>query len=467
METRPEAELLSDLRPPEQLNPEADLLIINAGELVTMAGSPRRGARLKDVKAIKQGALAAYQGQIIDVGPTEEVLARVQTGPTTRVLDARGRAVIPGFVDPHTHLCFAGDRADEFAMRLQGATYVEIAQAGGGIMSTVKATRLSSEIALVDAGMKRLDAITLTGTTTVEIKSGYGLTTADELKQLRAIRQMASRHPLDIVPTFMGAHELPPEFKHDREGYVRLICEEMLPAVVAENPGSDAALVALLERAVGHQLPSERPLAVFCDVFTETGVFTVEESHRILQRARHLGLRPKVHADELTDLGGAQLAAEVGAISADHLLYASDAGLAAMAKAGTVAVCLPGTAFCLMTVPYANARRMIDQGCTVALASDYNPGSCPNYSMPFVITLACMHMKLDPSEALAAATINAAAAIGLESRVGSLEVGKQADIVILDAPSHRHIPYRMGQGVVSTVIKRGRLLVDEGRLLRR
>lgn len=444
MEVRPETQWLSDLRPPEQLAPEVDLLIINAGELVTMAGGPRQGARLADVRAIKNGALAAYQGIITDVGSTEEVLARVQTGPTTRMIDARGRAVIPGFVDPHTHLCYAGDRAEEFAMRLQGATYQAIAAAGGGIMSTVKATRQATEPALADLGLKRLDAIALTGTTTVEIKSGYGLTTADELKMLRAIREMAERHPLDIVPTFMGAHELAPEFREDREGYIRLICEEMLPLVMAEpNP------------------------AVFCDVFTEKGVFSVEESRRILLRAKQLGLRLKVHADELSDLGGAFLAAEVGAISADHLLFANEQGLAAMAQAGTVAVCLPGTAFCLMNVPYANARKMVDAGCTVALASDFNPGSCPAYSMPFIMTLACMHMKLDPGEALAAATINAAAAIGLENRVGSLEPGKQADVVILDAPSHRHIPYRMGQGVVASVVKRGRLLVEDGKLLRR
>jgi imidazolonepropionase len=445
VEARPQAETLADARPPEMLVPEIDLLIINAGELVTMAGGPRQGAAMKEVRAIPGGALAVQQGIIVDVGPTDEVLMRAQTGPNTRIIDARGRAVIPGFVDPHTHLCFAGDRADEFAMRLGGATYQEIAAAGGGIMATVRATREAGEAALVELGLKRLDALALAGTTTVEIKSGYGLTTADELKMLRAIRQMAVRHPLDVVPTFMGAHELAPEYRSDREGYVRLIMEEMLPQVVAQGQGS---------------------LAVFCDVFTEKGVFTVAESRRILLRAKELGLRPKVHADELSDLGGAALAAEVGAISADHLLYASEDGLRAMARAGTVAVCLPGTAFCLMNVPYANARRMIDLGLTVALASDYNPGSCPAYSMPFMMTLACMHMKLDPSEALAAATINAATAIGLEGRVGSLEVGKLADVVILDAPSHRHIPYRLGQGVVACVIKRGRLLVEEGRLLR-
>lgn len=467
MDPRTQAQTFADLNPPTDLHPEVDLLIINAGELVTMAGGPRKGARMKDIKAITGGALAAYQGHIVDVGTTEEVLARVQTGPTTRVIDARGRAVLPGFVDPHTHLCYGGDRADEFAMRLGGATYIEIAQAGGGIQSTVRATRQATEVSLVDSGLRRLDQLALTGTTTVEIKSGYGLTTEDELKQLRAIREMAVRHPLDIVPTFMGAHEFPPEYKQDREGYIRLICEEMLPLVAAESQGADTALVTLLERAVGRPLAADRPLAVFCDVFTEKGVFTPEESRRILQRGKQMGFRPKVHADELSDLSGAAMAAEVGAISADHLLYANEESLAAMAKAGTVAVCLPGTAFCLMNVPYANARKMIELGCVVALASDYNPGSCPTYSMPFIITLACMHMKMDPAEALAAATINAAAAIAQSHRVGSLEIGKQADIVILDAPSHRHIPYRMGQGVVASVIKRGRLLVDEGRLVGR
>lgn len=449
METVNQPHPVTDERPPEFLAPEVDLLVINVGELVTMAGGPRTGAQLRDVAAIKGGALAAYQGEIVDIGTAEEVLARVQTGPTTRVIDARGRAVIPGFVDPHTHLCFAGDRSEEFAQRLRGATYLEIAAGGGGIMSTVRATRQATEAALVESGLRRLDALALAGTTTVEIKSGYGLTTEDELKQLKAIQEMARRHPLDVVPTFMGAHELPPEYREHREGYIELLCQEMLPLVVAARS------------------EDERPLTHFCDVFTEKGVFTVAESRRILHRAQQLGLAVKVHADELSDLGGAKLAAEVGAISAEHLLFASEANLAAMARANTVAVCLPGTAFCLMNVPYANARRMVELGCTVALASDFNPGSCPTYSMPFIITLACMHMKLDPAEALAAATINAAAAIGLTSRVGSLEAGKQADLVILDAPSYRHIPYRMGVGVVASVIKRGRFLVEEGRLLRR
>lgn len=444
MESHAELIRLDELRPPEETQPEVDLLIIGAGELVTMAGGPRRGRRLKDAAVIRDGALAARQGRIVDVGPADEVLARVHTGPGTRIIDAHGRAVIPGLVDPHTHLCFAGDRAEEFAMRLGGATYQEIAAAGGGILSTVTATRAASQAELVQLGLRRLDQMALAGTTTVEIKSGYGLTTLDELKQLRAIREMAKRHPLDVVPTFMGAHEVPPEYRSRRQAYVDLLVEEMLPAVAAD-PG----------------------LARYVDVFTEQDVFSVAESRRILKRARELGFGLKVHADELSSLGGAALAGSMGAASADHLLFADDAGLRQMAQAGTVAVCLPGTAFCLMNVPYADARRMVDLGCTVALASDFNPGSCPAYAMPFMITLACMHLGLDPSEALAAATINAAAAIGMQARVGSLEVGKQADLVILDAPSHRHIPYRMGYGIVASVLKKGRLIVEEGRLLRR
>lgn len=421
-----------------------DLLIVGAGELVTMAGGPRRGERMKDAAVIPGGALAARDGRIVAVGPEDEVLRTVETGPDTRVIDARGRAVIPGFVDPHTHLCFAGDRAEEFALRLGGATYQEIAARGGGILETVRATRAASQAELVELGLARLDQLALNGTTTVEVKSGYGLSLADELKQLRAIRAMARRHPLTVVPTFMGAHEVPPEYRSRREAYVDLLVEEMLPAVAAE-PG----------------------LARFADVFTEAGVFSVAESRRILERAKALGFGVKVHADELSDLGGAALAAELGAISAEHLLHASDEALARLAEAGTVAVCLPGTSFCLMNAPYARARRMIELGCTVALGSDYNPGSCPAYAMPFIITLACMHLGLNPSEALAAATINAAAAIGMEAEVGSLEVGKLADVVILSTPTHWHIPYHMGMGVVAKVVKRGRLIVDEGKVRRR
>lgn len=471
MEPRTVRTLVEQESPPLLTHPEIDLLVIGAGELATVAGGSARPLlreALGAIQPIANGAVAISSGQIVDVGTTDEVLARVQTGPGTRIIDAGGRAVIPGFVDAHTHLLFGGSREDEFAMRLQGATYQEIAARGGGIMSTVRATREATQDELVAEGLRRLDALLLTGTTTVEIKSGYGLAIDHELKQLRAIRHLAARHPTDIAPTFMGAHEIPQEYREARDEYIRIICEEMLPQVV-ENGQDDIDPVELLERVVGRPLGAERTsrLAWFCDVFTEKGVFTVDESRRILLAAKAHGLTPKVHADELSQLGGAELAAEVGAISADHLLFASEEGLKRMAQRGTVGVCLPGTAFCLMNVPYANARRMVELGCAVAIASDFNPGSCPTYSMPFIITLACTYMKLSPSEALAAATINAAHAIGMADRVGSIEVGKQADLVILDAPNHRHIPYRLGVGLVQTVIKKGRVLVEDRRLLRR
>jgi imidazolonepropionase len=413
-----------------------DLVLVGASELVTMAGGVRKGAALGEPGVIPGGALAVQQGKIVAVGTEAEI--RQLAGPATQVVDAGGRAVIPGFVDPHTHLCWGGDRADEFAQRLAGATYQEIADRGGGILSTVRATRAATEAELVALGRKRLNALAAAGTTTVEVKSGYTLNLEGELKQLRAIQGMAAGHPLDVVPTFMGAHEFPPEYRENRDGFVDLLCQELIPAVAASG------------------------LARFCDVFTETGVFTPDQTRRILAAGKAHGLIPKVHADELSDLGGGAVAAELGAISADHLLYANDDSLAAMAKAGTVAVCLPGTAFCLMSVPYAPARRMVELGCTVALASDFNPGSCPVYKIPFLITLACMNMKLTIEEALAAATINAAAAIGMQEQVGSLEVGKQADFLLLDLPSYRHLPYQIGQGGIHAVYKRGALIARDG-----
>lgn len=413
-----------------------DAVLVGSSELVTMAGGVRQGQALGEPGVIAGGALAIQAGKIVAVGSEAEI--RQMAGPETQVIDAGGRAVIPGFVDPHTHLCWGGDRADEFAQRLAGATYQEIAARGGGILSTMRATRAATEAELVESGRRRLNALAAAGTTTVEVKSGYALNLEGELKQLQAIQAMAAGHPLDVVPTFMGAHEFPPEYRSDREAFVDLLCQEMIPAVAASG------------------------LARFCDVFTETGVFTPDQTRRILTAGKAHGLIPKVHADELSDLGGGGVAAELGAISADHLLYANDDSLSAMAKAGTVAVCLPGTAFCLMNVPYAPARRMVEIGCTVALASDYNPGSCPVYKIPFLITLACMNLKLTIEEALAAATINAAAAIGLQDQVGSVEVGKQADFLLLDLDSYRHLPYQIGQGGIHAVYKRGALIARDG-----
>nr|PZN39525.1 MAG: imidazolonepropionase [Bacillota bacterium] len=414
-----------------------DLLIRNAAQVVTVAGFSRRpqvGEEFGRLGIIENGYVAVAGERIAGVGPMADC---PRPGPGTRVIDAAGRAVLPGFVDPHTHVIYAGDRTHEFGMRLRGATYQEIARAGGGILSTVAATRAATEEELIEATRRRLDRMLLAGTTTAEVKSGYGLTVADELKLLRAIRRLDALHPIDLVPTFMGAHEVPQEYRHDPEAYVRLVIEEMLPRAAA--------------------------LAEFNDVFCEEGVFTPDQSRRILEAGKRYGLAPKIHADELAPgLGGAELAAEVGAVSADHLLHASEEGLRRLAGAGTVAVLLPGTPFFLMMDRYAPARRMVELGVPVALATDCNPGSCPIESMAVVMGLACLKMGLTPAQALVAATINAAHAIRRADQVGSIEVGKLADLIILSEPTYEAIPYRFGSNLVETVVKRGRVVVDGG-----
>ncbi len=414
-----------------------DLLVTNAAQLLTLRGrneSPRTGAALRDLGIIPDGAVAAYDGVIVAAGPTAEVLDEVALAPDSLQLDASGRVVLPGFVDPHTHLIFAGSRADEFIARLQGASYQEIARSGGGILATMRATREASEDELVALGRLRLDRLLAHGTTTVEAKSGYGLSVDGELKCLRAIHRLNALHDVDVIPTFLGAHAVPPEF--DVDAYVRVVVEEMLPAVVEED------------------------LAEFCDVFCETGAFTPDQSRAVLLAGDEAGLDPKLHADELSDQGGARLAAEVGAISADHLLYASDEGLAAMAGSGTMAVLLPGTAM-FLGLPYARARRMIDLGVAIALGSDFNPGTSPTYSMPMVVALGCLGMRLDPAEAIAAATINAAHALRVAEEVGSLEPGKAADLIVLDLPDYRELPMAFGTNPVWRVIKRGRIPAGE------
>lgn len=417
-----------------------DLLVRNAGQVVTLAGwsdQPQTGSQLGDLQIIPDGFVAVRGEQVLAVGPMD---ACPEPPAGARVIDAHGKAVLPGFVDPHTHIFYGGDRAHEFALRIRGASYLEIAQAGGGILSTVEATRAASEEELVASAWERLDRMLLAGTTTAETKSGYGLTVADELKTLRAIQEVDRRHPVDLVPTFMGAHEIPKEYKHDPEAYVRLVIEEMLPQVGA--------------------------LALFNDVFCEQGVFSVDQSRRILEAGKRYGLAPRIHADELVPgFGGAELAAEVGAVTADHLLYTSDEGLARMRAAGTMAVCLPGTPFFLMMQQYAPARRMVEMGLAVALATDANPGSCPIESMAVVMGLACLQLRLSPAQALAAATINAAHAIRRAHEVGSLEPGKLADLVILSDPSYEAIPYRFGSNLVHTVVKRGRVVVENGALV--
>jgi imidazolonepropionase len=415
---------------------EADLIVRDAAELVTLQGDasrPRVGSELRQLGVVERGALAARNGSIVWVGPTADLDRDVQPVPECRTIDAAGKAVLPGLVDPHTHLLFAGSREQEFVQRIEGKTYMEIAAAGGGINATVRATRQASKDELKALARPRLRRMLELGVTTAEVKSGYGLETATEIKMLEAIGEVAQEGPLDVVPTFLGAHEVPPEFRGRPDDYIQVLVTEMIPEVAS------------------------RRLARFNDVFCEKGVFSLNESERVLNAGIYHGLRPKLHADELTPLGGAELAAEVKAVSADHLLFITEDGIEAMARAGVVAVLLPGTAYFLSMGRYAPARKLIERGVPVALATDCNPGSCMTESLPLVLNMACTQMRLTPAEAIAAATINAAWAIGEAARLGSLEPGKQADFLILDAPNHLHLCYHFGVNLVQAVFKRGRL----------
>lgn len=420
----------------------ADLLVVNIGELATTVGyseRPQRGSELGQLTVYQHGFLAVKAGRVLALGPMSE--SEQYRGPETQVFDAAEKAVLPGFVDPHTHLVFAGWRERELAMKLVGKSYLDILAAGYGILSTVRATREASVSDLTTLAKQNLDRMLLHGTTTVEAKSGYGLTTDSEVRQLQAAKLVASSHPVDVVSTFMGAHAIPPEYKHAPEAFVDLIIDEMLPMVAAED------------------------LAVFCDVFCEEGVFSVEQSRRILLAAREHGFKLKLHADELVPLGGAQLAAELGATSADHLLYASVEGIEAMAAAGVVAVLLPGTSFTLRSPQRPNVAAMLEAGVPIALATDFNPGTCPTESMQIVQTLAWQSLGLTPAQALAASTINSAHAIGVADKVGSLEAGKVADFVIYDAPNLDFVAYHFGVNLAQHVFKQGRQVVRDGRLV--
>ncbi len=418
---------------------KADVIIKNAKELVTCSGGTNKaktGESLKEINAINNGWLAVVGEKIAAVGTEEEVKTQVEITDETQVIDATNKTVLPGFVDAHTHLAFGGSRENELELKLKGVGYLDILAQGGGILSTVKATREASKEELKAISVKYLNQMLSQGTTTAEAKSGYGLTTEDEIKQLEVIKELNEEHPIDLIPTFLGAHAIPSEYKGGREDeFVDLVINEMLPAVV------------------------EKDLAEFCDVFCEKGVFNVEQSKKILQKAKEMGLKLKIHSDEIYALGGTEMASELGATSADHLLVVTDEGIEKMAENGVIGVVLPGTTFNLREDHYAPARKMIEKGVAVALATDFNPGSCPTNSMDIIMTIGCLYLNLLPSEVINAITINAAHAVGRASLVGSLEVGKQADIVIFDAPNHQYLCYRFGSNLVEKVIKKGKLVV--------
>ena len=415
-----------------------DLLIHSAIQLLTCAAEkPERGAAMQDVGIISDGAVAIHAGKIVAVGESAS-LRRAYTA--AQEIDATGKAVCPGFVDPHTHVVYAGDRVDEFEMRIKGATYMEIMAAGGGINSTTRATRTASLQQLVEETRPRLDAMLALGTTTIEIKSGYGLDTETEIKMLRAIEELDKIHPADLIPTFMGAHAIPPEYKNRSDEYVALVVDDMIPAAMNWYQNS-------------HFAAQEIPF--FIDVFCEKNAFDLEQSRRVLEAGKLAGMRIKAHVDEFTSLGGVTMALELGATSIDHLDVTTPEEIEKLAESNTVGVVIPAVNFNLGSTRFANARTIINAGAALALTTDMNPGSAPCPSMPLVMAIACRYQKLLPAEALNASTINAAFAIGLGDKVGSIEVGKQADILILDTHDYRHLAYHFGGNHIAQVIKRG------------
>ncbi len=404
------------------------LVITNIGTLMTPEGRAAQGGSAQgQVRVLYDAWVTIEDDTIVGIGTGMPEIPK-----NARVLDAQGKLVTPGLVDAHTHLIFGGWRQHEMALKLQGVPYLDILAQGGGILSTVNATHASDEQALADKASAALDEMLSFGTTTCEAKSGYGLSVEEELKQLRAIRLLNENHPIDLTATFMGAHAVPTAYKENREEYIRLICEEMIPGVAEEK------------------------LAKFCDVFCEKGVFSAEESKKILEAGKKYGLIPKIHADEIEPIGGSVLAGEIGAISAEHLIVCPPEGIASMAKGGTVACLLPCTSLYLGAT-FAPARDMVTAGVPVAMATDFNPGSCPCLNMQLVMNLGCLRYKLTPEEVLTAVTLNGAAAIGMADKVGSIEVGKLGDLVIWDGEDLNYICYRMGSNLAKTVIKKGKI----------
>jgi imidazolonepropionase len=423
---------------------EADLAVVGISELATPEGrAALAGADQARVKLIREAAVACLDGRIVFVGTERDFRQQVEMRPGGRIVDAGSGTVLPGFVDAHTHLPFAGWRESEFDERLRGATYSEIAARGGGILSTVAATRSAGRELLSELVTGRLNGMLALGTTTAEAKSGYGLTADDEIKQLKALRDASAGHPIDLVPTFLGAHTVPAEHRASRDEYVRLLIDEMIPRV------------------------AEAGLARYADAFVDSNAFTVEEARRILSKAKERGLEIRLHADQLADDGAASLAAELGAVSADHLEYASDEGLAAMARAGTCGVLLPAATFFLMMDRRPPGRKLIDAGIPVVVATDFNPGSCPTESMGAAIWFACLTAGLTVDEAIAGATLNAAHSLGLAAETGTIETGKRADLVVHAVPNRYHLVYRFGVQRVRTVIAAGKVVVDDGQPLPR
>jgi len=409
----------------------ADLLIKNAAQLISPCLDGSTKSRLK---IIENGAVACQNGKIYLAGSTSEVVNQISLNPEAKIINAVGKVVAPGFVDPHTHPVFWGTRENEFEMRIQGKSYREIAEAGGGIRFSVRNLRKASKEQLIQHALPFLNRFIEFGTTTIEAKSGYGLSLENEIKSLEVIQELNQVHPIDLVPTFLGAHEIPDEYRHRREVYIDIIIKEMIPRV------------------------AERRLAEFCDIFCEDHVFNLQETEKILTAALDYGFKIKIHADQLTASGGAKLAAQLGAVSADHLDYITAEGIEKIKVAGTIPVLLPGAVFFLGLQRYAPARKMIDAGLPIALATDFNPGSCMTESMPMMMTLACIYLKMIPDEAWLATTVHAAQAILKTESVGTLTKGSKADLVIWDIPNYKYLPYHFAVNLVSQVIKNGKVI---------
>ena len=424
-----------------------DLIIHSAAQLVTCASAnngPKRGHGNSSVGDIANAAIAISDGQIIAIGTSNDVRANYTAKHS---IDASGKTVCPGLIDPHTHLIYAGDRVAEWEMKLHGVAYLEILAAGGGIVSTMRATRAAGVAALVAQAKPRLDTLMRNGVTTCEIKTGYGLSLEAELAMLQAIEQLAQTHPCDVLLTLLAAHTTPPEFKTDPNGYVDLVVEQIIPQAAAWFNQNARA---------NHTTP------MACDVFCENHAFDVTQARRILMAGKQHGLTPKIHVDQFTSLGGVEMALEVGALSCDHLDVTTADDRARLAQSSAVAVVLPAVTFHLGSHQFANARAFIDDGCALALSTDHNPGSAPCLSPALTMSIACRYQKLSPAEALNACTINAAHALGISNKVGSLEIGKQADIIIIDAPDYRHLAYQFGGNLVQYVIKNGAVAMVNG-----